>query len=177
MRVCATRCPCRRWRWSWRCSALRLLLLLCLHLLFSLDGALEAAAVAVAASGGRERGGYDEAGQSRLRWEMPRAVVTDTLSLDPKASFVPLCPLLDGSWRAWLLRQYADGRGEAASVRVAMQADHCTAHYEEHKHKTKTFSGNGKRAVRAFLVHVETKVISCDGRSIQETRCIALELQ
>ena len=135
-----------------RCRALRLLLLLCLYLLLSLDGALEVVSLSVAVVGGRERddGGDvdnaeddDEAGQSRLRWEMPRAIVTDSLSLDPHEALVPLCPLLDGSWRAWLLRQYADGSSEqphVASVNVAMKAIHCMAHYDEHKHKTKTTS-------------------------------------
>ena len=135
-------CPCR---------VLKLLRLVCLCLLLSLDGPREAVSLSVveaevvAVAGGRERndGGDvsaedDEAGQSRLRWEMPRAIVTDSLDPHADAAVVPLCPLLEGSSRAWLLRQYADGHSEQheRSAAVAMQAVYCTTHYDQHKHKT-----------------------------------------
>lgn len=68
---------------------------------------------------------YEEVGgprRSGLRWQTPRVIVRELNS----TAATPLCPLLDGSWRTWLQRQYSSDR-DARNVHMAQEAAHCHA--------------------------------------------------
>lgn len=124
------------------CRTPKALMLLLVCLCLSFGAARESAAnCCVRDEGG---GDYDDVEdvESGLHWEMPRAIVRAELHA---AGVVPLCPLLDGSWRAWLQRQYGgrsrDSREHedsidadaAAEVSLAIEAAHCSAPHDTHR--------------------------------------------